>query len=557
MWRIWLIFWIFVLAFSAIVLRLFYWSVISSDTLRQEASSQYFLEFQLPPSRGSILDQKQNSLTIPQSAYLIYTQPKLIKDTTKFARVVSEVLSLDEKDVMAELSRPGRFWVPLAHKVEAPLVEKLKALNLDGIGFEKEAKRYYLEASMAAHLLGFVGSDAQGQDKGYFGLEGFYERELRGKSGALQIEKDAKGNPILIGDATRVDPENGRSLVLWMDRSVQRMVEKRLLEGIQKYGAKEGSVIVMDPKTGGIVSMASFPSYDPARYSQFPSDLFKNPLISGSYEPGSTFKVLVMSGALEEKLVTPTTTMEENGPVRVGEYLIKTWNEEYHGIMTMTKVLERSSNVGMVYVGKKLGTEKLVGFLKRFGIGEVTGIDLEEEISPDLRPERQWGDIDLATASFGQGIAVTPIQMVRAVGALANDGWLMEPHVVSKIIDEKGKSVDIKPKKVRQVISASTARIIAEMMVAAVDNGEAKWAKPKGYRIAGKTGTAQIPVAGHYDEKKTIASFVGFAPADNPRFVMLVTLREPASSPWGSETAAPLFFTIARDLFTYWGIPPL
>ena len=222
----------------------------------------------------------------------------------------------------------------------------------------------------------------------------------------------------------------------------------------------------------------------------------------------------------------------------------------------MTKVLERSSNVGMVYVGRKLGKEKLIGFMKQFGLGAPTGIDLEEETSPELRPERAWSEIDLATASFGQGIAVTPIQMIRAVGALANNGALMEPHVVASIVDERGKAVDIKPKKVRQVISPSTARIITEMMVAAVDNGEAKWAKPKGYRIAGKTGTAQIPVAGHYDEDKTIASFVGFAPADNPRFVMLVTLREPSSSPWGSETAAPLFFTISRDLFTYWGIPP-
>ena len=247
--------------------------------------------------------------------------------------------------------------------------------------------------------------------------------------------------------------------------------------------------------------------------------------------------------------------MDENGPVNVGEYTVRTWNDEYHGTTTMTKILEHSSNVGMVYVGGKLGKEKLIGFLKQFGIGTPTGIDLEEESSPLLRPERDWSEIDLATASFGQGIAVTPIQMVRAVAALANGGALMEPHVVAQI-DDKGRSVSIKPKKVRQVISPTTSRIITEMMVAAVDNGEAKWAKPAGYRIAGKTGTAQIPVSGHYDKDKTIASFVGFAPADDPKFVMLVTLREPSTSPWGSETAAPLFFAIARDLFSYWGISP-
>ena len=210
----------------------------------------------------------------------------------------------------------------------------------------------------------------------------------------------------------------------------------------------------------------------------------------------------------------------------------------------------------MVDVARRLGREKILSYLSAFGFGSLTGVDLEEESAPQLRPSRQWTEIDLATASFGQGIAVTPLQMVTAVAALANNGWLMEPHVVAQIKSAKGETIEIKPKKVRQVVSPSTAKIITEMMVAAVEGGEAKWAKPRGYRIAGKTGTAQIPVAGHYDEKKTIASFVGFAPADNPRFVMLVTLREPTSSPWGSETAAPLFFNIAKELIVYYNIAP-
>jgi len=247
--------------------------------------------------------------------------------------------------------------------------------------------------------------------------------------------------------------------------------------------------------------------------------------------------------------------IDEKGPVQVDEYTIRTWNNEYRGSISMTDVLRFSSNVGMVYIANKLGKDTLLRYIRNFGFGDITGVDLEEEQSSELRIDRDWSDIDLATASFGQGIAVTPLQMVRAVGALANDGWLMEPHVVKEMIDSKGKRIDIKPKKIRQVVNAATAKIITEMMVTAVDKGEAQWAKPKGYRVAGKTGTAQIPVAGHYDEKKTIASFVGFAPADNPRFVMLVTLREPTSSPWGSETAAPLFLNISRDLFQYYGIP--
>lgn len=248
--------------------------------------------------------------------------------------------------------------------------------------------------------------------------------------------------------------------------------------------------------------------------------------------------------------------MDESGPVQIGPYVIRTWNNEYNGKISMTEVLEHSSNVGMVFVAQQLGREKLLAAIRKFGFGKLTNIDLEDEASPELRPDKEWAVVDEYTASFGQGIAVTPIQMVRALAALANGGKMMEPHVVKEIKDAKGKVTTVQPKVVSQVISPETARIVTEMMVAAVDNGEAKWAKPKGYRVAGKTGTAQIPVAGHYDATKTIASFVGFAPADKPRFVMLVTLREPSSSPWGSETAAPLFFTIARDLFTYWGIPP-
>jgi len=409
---------------------------------------------------------------------------------------------------------------------------------------------------MAAHLLGFVGSDVNGADVGYFGLEGYYDRQLRGIDGSMRLEKDAHGAPILIGSEERLPPEDGRTLTLHIDKVAQQLVERRLKEGITRYGAKEGSVVVMEPETGGIIAMASFPNYDPRNYSQFDKSLYKNPIVGSSYEPGSTFKALIMAAAINEKLITPDTIMDESGPVQIGPYVIRTWNNEYNGKISMTEVLEHSSNVGMVFVAQQLGREKLLAAIRKFGFGKLTNIDLEDEASPELRPDKEWAVVDEYTASFGQGIAVTPIQMVRALAALANGGKMMEPHVVKEIKDAKGKVTTVQPKVVSQVISPETARIVTEMMVAAVDNGEAKWAKPKGYRVAGKTGTAQIPVAGHYDATKTIASFVGFAPADKPRFVMLVTLREPSSSPWGSETAAPLFFTIARDLFTYWGIPP-
>ncbi|MCJ7826552.1 penicillin-binding protein 2, partial [Patescibacteria group bacterium] len=481
---------------------------------------------------------------------------KNIPDIDEFAKRVGEIIEKDVASISGVLKEPGRVWVPLEHKVEKETVERLKSLQEKGLGFEEEPKRYYPEASMAAHLLGFVGLDQNGMDRGYFGLEGFYDRELRGKEGSLEIEKDVAGDPILIGQTFRVEPQDGRDLILWIDRSVQAIAEKRLKEGVEKYGAKEGSVVIMDPKTGGILGMASFPSYDPRSYATSEKERYINPTVAGSYEPGSAFKVIIMGAGIDAGVITPQTEMDETGPVEVGGYTIRTWNNQYHGKITMTKVLEYSSNVGMVFVGKKLGREKLLSAIKNFGFGKPTDIDLEDESSPTIRPNKEWYEIDLSTASFGQGIAVTPIQMVRAVGALANGGVLMEPKVVKAIQDKNGKIVPIPPKKLRQVVSKKTAEEVTEMMVASVDNGEAKWAKPQGYRIAGKTGTAQIPVSGHYDEKKTIASFVGFAPADDPKFVMLVTLRETTSSQWGSETAAPLFFNIAKDLFLYYGISP-
>ncbi len=554
--RIWIIFSILGVLYVSLIVRLFYWQVIRSPSLRLAAASQYNLTLPLPSLRGSMIASDGKNIVLNQSAYLVFAEPKKIDSIASFSDRVGAILGNESKDLRVLLGDSSRVWVPIGHKVEAFRVDQLKNLKLTGLGFEKEPKRYYPESSMAAHLVGFVGSDENGKDTGYFGLEGFYNRELAGKDGELVIEKDIRGAPILVGETHRVEPEDGRSLVLWLDRTVQRVVEGRLSEGVAKYGAKEGSIVVMDPKTGGILAMASTPSYDPSNFGEYSREFYKNPVVASSFEPGSIFKVVIMAAGIDAGLVTPSTMAEETGPVRVGEYYIRTWDDKYRGQISMTDVLVHSSNVGMVFVEKKLGREGMLGALHNFGFGELTGIDLQEEAVTNLRKDSEWGEIDLATTSFGQGIAVTPIQIVRAVAAIANGGSLVVPRVVKEIRDRTGKTIQMKPGKTKTVLSPSSARIMTEMMIAAVDRGEAKWAKPKGYRIAGKTGTAQIPVSGHYDATKTIASFVGFAPADDPRFIMLVTLREPTSSPWGSETAAPLFFTIARDLFSYYGIPP-
>lgn len=551
-----ILFTLFTILFSILIVRLFYWQIIQADTLSKAAAGQHFVELTVPAVRGGIYDRERNPVVINQPAYLAYAESRRIENGTEFADKVSSILGLDPIILKESLSDTKRVWIPLAHKVELARVEELRALDLTGLGFEKEPKRFYPEASTAAQLLGFVGSDVNGVDRGYFGLEGYYDRQLRGTDGIVRLEKDAKGDPILIGEEERLPPQDGRSLVLWMDKAVQQIVETRLKDGLTKYGAVQGSVVIMDPRTGGILAMASFPGYHPAAFGEYEKSLYTNPVVAGTFEPGSTFKTLVMAAGIDKDVIEPDTEFDEDGPVQAGPHFIRTWNNEYRGKSTMTEALVHSSNVGMVFVAKKLGKDSMLDYLTAFGFGKPTDIDLEDESSPDVRPRDEWREIDLFTASFGQGIAVTPIQMVRAVSVLANGGKLMEPHVVKAIIDESGKEIEIRPKEIRQVVRPATARIVTEMMVAAVDQGEAKFAKPKGYRIAGKTGTAQIPVAGHYDASKTIASFVGFAPADNPRFVMLVTLREPSSSPWGSETAAPLFFAIVKDLLRYWGISP-
>lgn len=510
---------------------------------------------EVTPRRGEILASDGSPIVTNQAAYVVYAEPKLLTSPEEVSKQLAGPLQMEESSIAA-LLKSSLYWVPLKRKVEQDFVDQIKKLNLKGIGMDREDKRFYPEGSMSAHLVGFVGSTYDGTDEGYFGLEGYYDRELKGRTGFLQQSRSALGNPILAGETREIEPENGSALKLHLDRTMQFIAEKKLLEGIEQFGAKGGSVIIMDPNNGGIKAIASYPSYDPATYDKFPTEYYKNPVVADSYEPGSTFKVLVMAAAINEGVVKPDTVFDEPGPLPVGGYQIRTWNNEYSGKLTATQVLERSSNVGMVHVGNRLGPDKLVSYVKSFGFGEKTQIDLGEESSPQMRADGQWQDIDLATLTFGQGIAVTPIQMIRAVAAIANGGKLYEPQVVDSVVSPWKEVYDIKPKVVREVLKPSTAKVVTEMMVSAVDHGEAKYKKPPGYRVAGKTGTAQIPVEGHYDATKTIASFIGFAPADDPQFIMLVRIQEPTSSIWGSETAAPLFFGIAKELFSYLHIPP-
>jgi cell division protein FtsI/penicillin-binding protein 2 len=572
------IFYIFIALLIAY--KLFYIQILNGSSYATYAASQRQSVSEISPARGNILASDGYPLAISKEGFLLFANPQLLEmDTKTVAATLAPILTpslkelkvasdstKEELDALEEevadetkdflldqLQKDDLVWVLLKQKLTAEKKQIIEKLNIKGLGFEPQPIRAYPEASMSSHLLGFIGQDEFGKDIGYFGLEGFYDLDLSGRIGIVKQEKDALNRPIPIGKFWSQRKRDGRHLQLFLNRGIQYLVENSLKKAVKRYEAKSGAVVIMDPKTGGIISLAAYPDFEPQYYFKYDPLSYLDPIVSLAYEPGSTFKVLTMAAGLEEGKIKPDTICDIcDKQFKVDKYYIKTWNDKYHPNSTMTEVLAHSDNIGMVFVAKKLGIDTVKSYIEDFGIGKITAIDLQGEIAPSLRD--YWSEVDLYTASFGQGILVTPIQMITAVGAIANDGNLMQPRIVQTIIDNK-KELVLKPKIIKQVVSKQTADVLTEMMVAAVNYGDAKWAVPEGFRIAGKTGTSQISIEGEYDEIKTIASFVGFAPADDPKFVMLTIINEPQTSEWGSETAAPLFFDIAEKLFIHLGIP--
>jgi len=546
----------FIAAFVGIIGRLFYWQVIQAQALSDMGQQQYGKVVDILPQRGEIKAQDTFPLATSRLSYLVFANPKEVQQKQVVTNVLAPILQEDPASISATLLL-DRYWIALASGLTTKDKNTIDALKLPGIGFEESFSRFYPEASMAAQLLGFVGKDELGNPKGYFGIEGFYDRQLKGRPGhAMQIH-DAFGRPVLSKIDDSSGEQNGRSLVLHIDRTVQFLVEQKLKESIDIYGADGGTVIVMDPKTGGILAMANWPSFAQSDYSKYSDALYKNPAITNTYEPGSTFKPLVMAAALDANVVKPDSTCPIcSGPVQVADYTIETWNKKHFPNETMMDIIKNSDNDGMIYVSQTLGRDRMLSYMNNFGLGSGTGIDLQGEAVPYMPGKSYWHPIDLATASFGQGISLTPIQLLDAFSSIANEGKRMEPHVVSQILTPDGTTIDILPKVLSSPISPQTAKIMTEILVYTVNKGEASFAKVHGYRIAGKTGTASIAVAGHYDPSQTIASFIGFAPADNPKFTMLVILDHPTTSIYGAETAAPVFFGIAKEILTYYGITP-
>ncbi len=581
--RVYILFASFLIWSLLVWARFFYWQVVLGDKLaRAESQQAVNLTYQVTP-RGEIYSADEAPLVLNEPRFDLYawkpvlqTSPaELISQIEAYIvvesrpdfkkleeasdsgeqeeKVIEEEVATWQEKALERLKDEDQDWVLLKKHLKQEEAESVEALGIKGLFLQEDYARFYPEASASAHLLGFLGRDNSGKPNGYCGLEGFYNRQLQGQS-QLIMEKRGWWNKIQDVFISS-NNQKGRDLVLFLDRAVQFILEEELEEGVERYRAASGWAVVMDPYSGGILGMASFPKYDPFYYYEFDQELFPNPVVAKHFEPGSIFKPLIAAAALEEGVIDLKDKCPIcEGPLTVADYQIKTSAGEYFPESTLKDILVHSDNVGMVWVGQSLGLEKTKEYLEKLNLGKKTGIDLEEEALLGLKEGRKWYPIDLATVSFGQGIALTPIQMISAFAPLANGGSWVKPRMVKKVRQAEGE-LEI-PTESHQVFDKKTTDTIKELLVAVVDQGDARRSKLTQHMVAGKTGTAQIALEGEYDEDKTIGSFIGFAPADNPRFLMLVSLQEPSVSTWGADTATPIWFKMAQRLFNYWSIEP-
>lgn len=546
---------VFLGVFLALLMRLGYWQIWKHQELSAIAQQQYDSLQEIPPERGLILDRNDYVLAGNEEVYTLFAQPHLLKESpesiaTKLAPLLIDPTASDaaQQQLMWQQTISGRLssdrkWVSLATGLNREQEEKIKNLKIFTLGFDPIMDRRYPDASVSAHLLGFVGKDDQGQDQGYFGVEGYYDRELRGRPGKQEIQRSASGLPLLAASTLHeTQPEEGRNLRLTIDKGLQQSLEMLLADGVSKYSADSGEVVVMDPNTGDVLALAAVPTYDPRNFADADPSLYRNPVVSDLYEPGSTLKVLTVAAAVEAGVANAETTCPVcGGPRVISGFSIRTWNEAYNPNISVRDALAKSDNTAMVYLQDLLGKQRTLQWWEKFGLNVSTGVDLQGEVKPVWRSDRDWREIDVATSSFGQGIAITSLQLVRSVSSLANGGYLVRPRVVSAL--QTGSDWQTVPvQKGEKILSDETLRAVNEMMVYSAQQGDSKWTASRIVNVAGKTGTAQIAEGGTYLEDQTIASFVGFAPAEKPEFVMLVKLRYPKTSPWGSETAAPLWY---------------
>lgn len=547
-------------AYLVLLGRLAYWQVWRHGDMSRLAAAYHDDTISLPAVRGDILDRNGAILVTNTPVFSIFASPDQISaaDRSSIASQLAPILDLTPDDVQAKLATTRKF-VYLARRIPAAVAQRLDRLRLPGIGKIAETQRSYVDGgvagtTLAANLLGFANDEGVGN----YGIEGYYDKTLHGQDGFEATVRDLANQPIVLSDRQKRDPVNGMTLQLSLDSTIQVVAERALADGVQKFQAESGSLIIMEPSTGRIVAWADVPSYNANDFATTSTDLFRDPIVSDLYEPGSVMKVVTLSGSLDTHAITPDYRFNETGTAVVGGYAIHNWDGRAHGMVTMTQVLENSLNVGAIKAEQLEGSANFYQYLQRFGIGATTGIDLAGETAAPLADLSKWKASQLATASFGQGVDATAIEMLAAVNAVATGGNYVWPHVVDAMIDSNGVRHPVQPRVVRQVISPKTAQQMQQMMVGVVEHGSGFAAKIDGFRnrIAGKTGTASIPENGTYAKDETIGSFVGFLPVDHPQFIMLVITRKPKILFEGAYVAAPIWKAVASALITQWQIAP-
>jgi len=537
--------------FAVVLFRLVSLQVLQAAELTAKADRQHQKTVSLEGARGTVVDRHGKVLAMNMEVPSVFGIPTALESPAKTARSLSPVLHVRTDELEKKL-RQDRSFVWLARKLDPEQGHRLEHMPMEGIGLVMEGRRFYPKGPLLAHVLGFAGMDGEGLE----GIERRYESQLHGEKRVVILQRDAMGRTVFPKGQAEQVPAAGHSLVITVDEVIQYIAEKEVEEAVTKAHAKSGTVIVLDPQTGAVLALAISPRFDPNAVASLTADRWRNRALTDTYEPGSTMKALVAAAALEEKVMKPSTMLYgENGRMTIANTVIH--DHEKLGWMTFAQVIQKSSNIGAAKTGMALGDQRLYRYLQAFGFGQKTEIDLPGEVGGMVKHPREWGRRSLASISMGQEIGVTPIQMVSAVAALANGGVLMKPYVVSEVRDAQGKALrQILPQVKRRVVSPETARTVTSILEGVVTDGTGAKAAIPGFRVAGKTGTAQKidPRTGAYSSTLFVGSFVGFVPADNPRLAMIVVIDEPQGESWGGTVAAPVFRRVGEQVLNYLGV---
>lgn len=548
-----------------IILRLYNIQIISHSSYFAQAANQHGSQSMIEPKRGQIYlsagNQKQPVLAATNiSMNLVYAIGKQMTDNEKkqAADKLESVLHIPRVEILNKLSSGNQSYLPLKHELTEAESKTIENLNLKGIKLEPEIVRYYPDKNLASQVLGFLGY--KGNDRvGQYGIEGEFEEQLAGHAGVVSLAPNIAKTLLSLGSTGDTPAHDGSDIYLTIDPAIQFKAQQVLNQSVKQHNADFGSVVVVNPKSGQVMAMVNSPDFDPNDYNKVSSaSVYNNGAISSDYEPGSVFKAITMAIGIDQGKVSPQSTYNDTGELVFDQFKIKNSDGKAHGIQTMTQVLDESLNTGAAFVEQQVGQSVFRDYVKKFGFGKLVGVDLPGEVKGNIENLNSKGDVFFATASFGQGLTATEVQLIQAYTAFANGGKMMKPYVVDKIVHPDG-SVDQKgPEQIGQIIDSKTASTMSAMLVDVVENGHGKRAAVKGYYIGGKTGTAQVANVGRsgYDTNKTIGSFIGYGPVDNPAFLMLVRIDNPKDVTFAESSAAPVFGELASFILNYLQVPP-